>query len=323
MEAVSPRLIVSAGDPAGIGPEITVRALGDPAVAGLGETAVAGDPAQLRELAARFGVPEPAIEAAGDASGVRSGELSAAGGRAAVAAITRAVELIQAGRYDAIVTAPINKEALRLAGFGWPGHTEMLADLAGAGDVRMLLLSGRLRVVHVTTHRSLRSAIEAATRDRVLRTIELAAGAGRLLGAERPRVAVAGLNPHAGEGGLFGDEELREIGPAVEAARAQGIDATGPWPPDTVFWRASRGEFDVVVAMYHDQGHIPVKLAGFDDGVNVTLGLPFPRTSVDHGTAFDIAGRGVARWDSMLAALRVASRMARTNSPLAGSGDPE
>ena len=311
-EAVRPRLIVSAGDPAGIGPEITVRALADPSVAALGDIAVAGDPAQLRKLAEQFGVPDPHVEPAGDASEVQPGELSAAGGRAAVAAIRHAVELIQAGRYDALVTGPINKEALRMAGFPWPGHTEMLAELAGAGDVRMLLLSGKLRVVHVTTHRSLRSAIEAATRDRVLRTIELAAAAGHLLGAERPRVAVAGLNPHAGEGGLFGDEEVREIGPAVDAARRAGIDASGPWPPDTVFWRAATGAYDVVVAMYHDQGHIPVKLSGFEDGVNVTLGLPFPRSSVDHGTAFDIAGKGQAQWTSMLAALRVAAQMART-----------
>lgn len=314
------RLIVSAGDPAGIGPEITVRALADPAVEDLGEIAVAGDPVQLRGLAARFGVPEPRVEPAGDAGGVQPGELSAAGGRAAVAAIRRAVELIQAGRYDALVTAPINKEALRLAGFAWPGHTEMLADLAGVADVRMLLLSGKLRVVHVTTHRSLRSAIEAATRDRVLRTIELAVAAGHLLGAERPRVAVAGLNPHAGEGGLFGDEEVREIGPAVEAARRAGLDASGPWPPDTVFWRAATGAFDVVVAMYHDQGHIPVKLSGFEDGVNVTLGLPFPRSSVDHGTAFDIAGKGQARWSSMVAALRVGAQMARS-ARAGGSSD--
>ncbi len=317
-DGVRPRLIVSAGDPAGIGPEITVRALAEPAVSNLAEIAVAGDPNQLRELAARFGVPVPAIETAGDASGVRPGELSAAGGRAAVAAIERGVELIQQGRYDAIVTAPINKEALRLGGFKWPGHTEMLADLAGARDVRMLLVSGALRVVHVTTHRSLRSAIEAATKARVLRTIELAAGAGRVLGVQVPRIAVAGLNPHAGEGGLFGDEEIREIGPAVEAGRAAGIDASGPWPPDTVFWRASKGDFDVVVAMYHDQGHIPVKLAGFEDGVNVTLGLPFPRTSVDHGTAFDIAGKGVARWDSMIAALRVAAGMAGSSPVTTG-----
>jgi 4-hydroxythreonine-4-phosphate dehydrogenase len=302
---------VSAGDPAGIGPEVTVKALGRPEVAEQAEVAVAGDPAQLARVAAQLGLPPPPrVEPAGDAAGVRPGELSAAGGRAAVAAIRRAVELIQAGEYDALVTAPINKEALRLGGFHWPGHTEMLAELTGTQDVRMLLVTERLKVVHVSTHRSLRSAIEAATRDRVLRTIELAAEGGRRLGYARPRLAVAGLNPHAGEGGLFGDEETKEIEPAVEAAKSAGVAASGPWPPDTVFWRAVQGEFDLVVAMYHDQGHIPVKLSGFDEGVNVTLGLPFPRASVDHGTAFDIAGRGVARWQSMAAAVGVAARLA-------------
>ena len=308
----SPRLIVSAGDPAGIGPEVTLKALARPEVRALGDIAVAGDPAHLERTARELGLPAPErVEPAGDAGAVRPGQLSAEGGAAAVAAIRRAVELIQAGAYDGLVTAPINKEAIRLAGFPWPGHTELLAELAGAADVRMLLVTDRLRVVHVTTHRSLRGAIEAATRDRVLRTIELGAGGMRRLGVERPRVAVAGLNPHAGEGGLFGDEELREIGPAVEAARAAGFDASGPLPPDTVFWRASGGDFDLVVAMYHDQGHIPVKLSGFDEGVNVTLGLPFPRSSVDHGTAFDIAGRGVARWQSMAAAIRVGALLAR------------
>ena len=307
----SPRLIVSAGDPAGIGPEVTLKALARPEVRALGDIAVAGDPAHLERTARELGLPAPErVEPAGDAGAVRPGQLSAEGGAAAVAAIRRAVELIQAGAYDGLVTAPINKEAIRLAGFPWPGHTELLAELAGAADVRMLLVTDRLRVVHVTTHRSLRGAIEAATRDRVLRTIELGAGGMRRLGVERPRVAVAGLNPHAGEGGLFGDEELREIGPAVEAARAAGFDASGPLPPDTVFWRASGGDFDLVVAMYHDQGHIPVKLSGFDEGVNVTLGLPFPRSSMDHGTAFDIAGRGVARWQSMAAAIRVGARLA-------------
>ena len=306
-----PRLIVSAGDPAGIGPEVTLRALARPEVRALGDIAVAGDPAHLERTARELGLPAPErVEPAGDAGAVRPGQLSAEGGVAAVAAITRAVELIQAGAYDGLVTAPINKEAIRLAGFPWPGHTELLAELAGAADVRMLLVTDRLRVVHVTTHRSLRGAIEAATRKRVLRTIELGVDGMRRLGVERPRVAVAGLNPHAGEGGLFGDEELREIGPAVEAARAAGFDASGPLPPDTIFWRASGGEFDLVVAMYHDQGHIPVKLSGFDEGVNVTLGLPFPRSSVDHGTAFDIAGRGVARWQSMAAAIRVGARLA-------------
>ena len=185
----------------------------------------------------------------------------------------------------------------------------------------MLLTSGRLRVVHVTTHRSLRSAIEAVTEGRVRKTIELAHEAGRRLGFEEPRLGVAGLNPHAGEGGLFGDEEGREISPAVEAARRDGVDVSGPWPADTLFWRAANGEFDLVVAMYHDQGHVPVKLAGFDEGVNVTLGLPILRTSVDHGTAFDIAGRGVARWQSMAAAIRVAAEMvARDRDRASGVG---
>jgi len=305
-----PRLIISAGDPAGVGPEVTVKALAQSHVRNLGEIAVVGDPAHLRRTAAQLGLPTPEqIEPAGDAGHVRAGQLSGYGGAAAVAAVRRAVELIQAGGYDALVTAPINKEALKLAGFDWPGHTEMLADLTASEEVRMLLVTDRLKVVHVTTHRSLRSAIDAATRARIVRTIELAHAGARQLGFDRPRIAVAGLNPHAGEGGLFGDEEAREIAPAVAEARAEGIDASGPWPPDTLFWRAKNGDFDLVVAMYHDQGHIPVKLGGFDEGVNVTLGLPFPRASVDHGTAFDIAGKGVARWTSMAAAIGVAAHL--------------
>ena len=306
-----PRLAISTGDPAGIGPEVTLRALAEPSVRELAQLCVVGDPELLERTAAQLDLPLPeAIEAAGSAAGVQPGRLSAEAGAAAVAAVRRAVELIQAGDYDGLVTAPINKEALRLAGFSWPGHTELLAELTGQRDVRMLLVSERLRVVHVTTHRSLREAVEACTRDRVLRTIDLAAEAGRGLGLATPRIAVAGLNPHAGEGGLFGDEESREIIPAVEAARAAGLAVSGPWPADTLFWRAAQGEFDLVVATYHDQGHIPVKLGGFDEGVNVTLGLPFPRTSVDHGTAFDIAGRGVARWQSMAAAIRLGARLA-------------
>ena len=307
-----PRLIVSAGDPAGVGPEVTIKALSQPEVLDVADIAVAGDPDQLTAAAQALDLPPPqTIEPAGDGSGVQPGVLSAKGGAAGVAAIKRAVELIQAGRYDALVTGPINKEAIRLAGFTWPGHTEMLAELTGASQVRMLLITDRLKVVHVTTHRSLRSAIEAATRDRVLETIRMAREGARRLGYDEPRIAVAGLNPHAGEGRLFGDEEEREIGPAVQAARADRIDVSGPWPPDTVFWRAAAGDFDMVVAMYHDQGHIPVKLRGFDEGVNVTLGLPFPRASVDHGTAFDIAGTGIARWQSMAAAIRVGAQLAR------------
>jgi len=303
-----PTLAISAGDPAGVGPEVTVKALAQPEVRELAQLVVAGDPAQLAQVARDLGLPAPErVEAAGDAAGVEPGRLSAAGGHAAVAAVRRAVELVRSGAASALVTGPINKEALRLAGYPWPGHTEMLAELCGVPEVRMLLVSERLRVCHVTTHRSLRSAIEAVTRERVLETIRMTqAGAGRL-GFATPRIAVAGLNPHAGEGGLFGDEEIREIAPAVEDARRDGIDASGPWPADTLFWRAAGGEFDFVVAMYHDQGHVPVKLAGFDEGVNVTLGLPFLRTSVDHGTAFDIAGQGRARWQSMAAAIRVAA----------------
>jgi 4-hydroxythreonine-4-phosphate dehydrogenase len=303
--------VVSSGDPAGVGPEVTVKALARPDVRLLAHVVVAGDSRLLLRTAEQLGLPAPEhVAPAGDASGVAAGQLSAAAGAAGVAAIERAVELVRSGACDALVTAPINKEALRLAGFPWPGHTEMLADLTGVREVRMLLVTDVLRVVHVTTHRSLRGAIEAATRERVARTIEMAEEGARRLGVPRPRVAVCGLNPHAGENGLFGDEEEREIAPAVADARAAGIEASGPWPADTLFWRASRGEFDVVVAMYHDQGHIAVKLGGFDEGVNVTLGLPFPRSSVDHGTAFDIAGRGVARCESMVAAIRVAARLA-------------
>jgi 4-hydroxythreonine-4-phosphate dehydrogenase len=185
----------------------------------------------------------------------------------------------------------------------------MLADRTSAADVRMLLTAGSLRAVHVTTHISLRHAVEAITQARVLRTIQLAHEAGEWLGIPQPKVGIAGLNPHAGESGLFGDEEELEIAPAVKEAVALGISATGPLPADTLIWRASSGEFDLVVVMYHDQGHIPVKLLGFDEGVNLTLGLPIVRTSVDHGTAFDIAGQGIARSASMAAAIRLAAEI--------------
>ena len=303
-----PRLVISSGDPAGVGPEVTIKALARPEVRELADCVVTGDPDLLRRLAGNLKLPPPeSIEPAGDAAGVEPGVLSGAGGRAAFEAIRAAVAVISAGHAEALVTAPINKEALKLAGLPWPGHTEMLAELAGVTEVRMLLVTENLRVVHVTTHRSLRSAIEAATRERVLQTIRITHEGGIRLGYKRPRIAVAGVNPHAGEGGLFGDEEIREIRPAVEAALSEGIDVLGPVPADTLFWRAAGGEFDFVVAMYHDQGHIPVKLAGFDEGVNLSLGLPFLRTSVDHGTAFDIAGRGIARADSMVAAIRLAA----------------
>ncbi|MEY3251399.1 MAG: hypothetical protein RL227_372, partial [Pseudomonadota bacterium] len=241
---------------------------------------------------------------------------SATAGAAAACCIEAAVRWVLGGAGAAVVTAPIHKEALAAAGVPYPGHTEMLQALAtpaGAAPapVRMMLANPELRVVLVTIHVSLRRALELLDFEAVLSTLRIAHAAARAWGSAAPRLAVAGLNPHAGEGGLFGDEELRFIGPAVQAARAEGIDAHGPYAPDTVFMRARRGEFDLVVAMTHDHGLIPVKYLGVEQGVNVTLGLPFVRTSPDHGTAFDIAGRGVADPASLIAALAMARQLAR------------
>ena len=241
------------------------------------------------------------------------GRVDAAAGRAAYDAVRAAARLALAGDVAAVVTAPLHKEALAAAGVPYPGHTEMLAALAGlrADDVAMMLVNDELRTILATIHMPLVEAIRHVTRAGVLRTIRFAHHAVRASGVERPRVAVAGLNPHAGEGRLFGDEDADRIAPAIADARAEGIDASGPWPGDTVFARARHfRDFDIVVAMYHDQGLIPIKYLGIDTGVNVTVGLPFVRTSVDHGTAFDIAGRGMADHRSLLAAIRVARQMA-------------
>jgi 4-hydroxythreonine-4-phosphate dehydrogenase len=260
----------------------------------------------------------PVIEPAGLPAGLAAlpwGEVSAAAGAAAARCIEAAVALLQRGEGAAIVTAPVHKEALAAAGLPWPGHTEMLQALATpAGGtpppVRMMLANPELRVVLVTIHVALRRALELLDFEAVLSTLRIAHAAAAAWGQPAPRIAVAGLNPHAGEGGLFGDEEIRFIGPAVQAARAEGIDAQGPFPPDTVFMRARRGAFDLVVAMTHDHGLIPVKYLGVEEGVNVTLGLPFVRTSPDHGTAFDIAGQGRADAASLVAALRAARLLA-------------
>ncbi len=233
------------------------------------------------------------------------GTVDARAGQAAALCIEAAVRAVQRGEGRVIVTAPIHKAALAAAGVPFPGHTEMLQALAGGMPVRMMLANDELRVVLVTIHQSLKSAIDAVTFDAVLGTLRIANASAKKL-----RIAVAGLNPHAGEGGLFGDEEQKIIAPAIAAARAEGIDAHGPFAPDTVFMRARRGEFDLVVAMTHDHGLIPVKYLGVEHGVNVTLGLPFVRTSPDHGTAFDIAGRGVADASSLEAAIRWARRAA-------------
>jgi 4-phospho-D-threonate 3-dehydrogenase / 4-phospho-D-erythronate 3-dehydrogenase len=255
-----------------------------------------------------------------DARSLPRGAVSAEAGRAAYAYIETAVRLCQAGALDGIVTAPINKEALAAAGQPHTGHTEILARLSGTADFAMLLMGQDLKVIHVTTHVALRRVPELVTRHRVLRVIRLAWRTMNELGEPRPRIAVCGLNPHAGEDGLFGDEEQREIIPAVEDARREALDVYGPLPADTLFSRARGGEFDIVVAMYHDQGHVPVKTVGFTydeasgawtglSGVNVTVGLPFLRVSVDHGTAFDRAWKGIANPESMVEALDVAVRM--------------
>jgi len=225
----------------------------------------------------------------------------------------RACDLAMAGQVEAVVTAPLNKEAMHRAGFLYPGHTELLAERTGAERVSMLLVGPNLRVVHVSTHVALEEAIRRVRPARVLEVIELAYRSCRMLGVEAPRIAVAGLNPHASENGLFGVQEEEQVEPAIEMARARGWTVSDPQPPDTVFLRATRGEYDIVVAMYHDQGHIPMKLLAFDSGVNVSIGLPIIRTSVDHGTAFDIAGTGKASEESMLAAVRVAVTMANSS----------
>ncbi|MGE5245134.1 MAG: 4-hydroxythreonine-4-phosphate dehydrogenase PdxA [Betaproteobacteria bacterium] len=283
------RVAITMGDPAGIGPEIARKAAADPDV-----------------LAAC----EPLLYGPDDPAAFAPGELSAAAGRAACDAIVRAVEDARSGVVDAIATAPINKEAFRLAGLPWAGHTDLLQHLTGAPHVAMMFHSDVLRVVLATVHIALADVPRAITRASLEATIALAARELPRFGIAAPRIAVAGLNPHAGEHGLFGREEQDTIAPAVAACRARGIDVAGPFPADTLFVRARRGDFDLVVACYHDQGLIPVKLAAFGRAVNVTLGLPIVRTSVDHGTAFDIAGRGVADPGSMIAAVLLAARLA-------------
>jgi len=241
---------------------------------------------------------------------VPPGRTSAAAGAAAAAAVLRAVDDVKAGRIDAIVTAPLNKESLAAAGHPWPGHTEMLADAAGVSDVAMLFLGGGLRVALITIHRSLRSVPDAVTFEEACRVVRLVHRELPRLGAADRRIALCGVNPHAGEGGLFGREEIEVLAPAVAALRAGGVDVSGPYPADTLFVRALRGEFDAVVAAFHDQGLIPVKLAAFGHAVNVTIGLPFVRTSVDHGTGFDIVEKGTASGQSMVEAMKAAVTLA-------------
>ena len=308
-----PVIAISMGDPAGIGPEVTVQALADPQLATLARWTVVGD-ARVLEMAERITGMNLAAEvrdvpALGEIGDFAFGRLDARCGVAAVEYVRTATEMCLSGEVAAMVTAPLNKEAVTLSGRTFSGHTEYIAGLCGAKESRMLLASERMATVHVTTHVPLRRACELDT-GRILRTIELGDEAMKLLGYARARIAVCGLNPHAGEHGLFGEEDDCFIRPAIEAARREGIEASGPHAGDTVFLQAARGGYDLVVAMYHDQGHIPMKLIDFEGTVNISLGIPIIRTSVDHGTAFDIAGRGKADPRSMKQAMRMAARMA-------------
>lgn len=336
-----PKLAITMGDPAGIGPEIVVKALcerkvyswclplviGDVAVMRRAAEEIVGAPLRIREIAdaseakGEFGVVDVLPPPGGPLGEFELGKVDARCGDAAYRAVRLAIELAMTGEADGTVTAPLNKEALNLAGHHYDGHTEIYATLTGARNYAMMLADGPLRVAHVTTHMAMRDVPARITLERVLTVIRLADQACRRLGVGKPRVGVAGYNPHAGENGLFGVEEIEAIRPAVEAARGEGIDASGPWPPDTVFARAAGGGFDIVTAMYHDQGHIPLKLLSFRydgatgkwsgmTGVNVTLGLPIVRSSVDHGTAFENAGRNVSSPESMINAIECGALLA-------------
>lgn len=326
-----PVLAITMGDPGGIGPEIIARALTHAEVYDRSRPLVIGERRAMEAAIRITGGPlevrlvrEPAtagehpgtidlIDLANiDIERLGRGRVCAEVGRAAYEYLELASQLALQGQVGAIVTAPLNKEALSQAGWVGVGHTELLARFAGVPDasVAMMLASNRLRVVHVSTHVSLRRAIEMVTPERILVAARLAGETARDIVGREPHLAVAGLNPHAGEHGLFGSEEQEHIQPAIEQLRAEGWHVSGPISPDTVFLRAANGDFDAVVAMYHDQGHIPSKFAGFDDTVNVTLGLPIIRTSVDHGTAYDIAGTGKANEANLLAAIDLAAQMA-------------
>ncbi|HOU13059.1 MAG TPA: 4-hydroxythreonine-4-phosphate dehydrogenase PdxA [Anaerolineae bacterium] len=323
-----PLIAITLGDVAGIGPEVVVKALALPEVRDVCRPLVIGDARALTE--ARLGVPVPPLrvvknleEAVFDAEALTLldlrnldpadaplGQISTKAGRAAVEYVLKATELAMSGAVDAVATAPLNKEAMHLAGFDYIGHTEILADVTHTPRCTTMLATPGLRVTHVTRHLPFRAIADHLTVAGVLDTIVITHEGMKVLGFPQPRLAVAGLNPHNGDNGLMGREELDIIAPAVAAARAQGIDARGPIPADSVFFQAIRGDYDVVVCQYHDQGHIAVKTHGFEKSITITLGLPIIRTSADHGTAFDIAGRGIAHPDSMLAAILEAAAMA-------------
>jgi 4-phospho-D-threonate 3-dehydrogenase / 4-phospho-D-erythronate 3-dehydrogenase len=324
-----PTIAITMGDAAGIGPEIIMKALSSAEVHALCKPLVIGDGARLRRAGQIVGSPLDvlSLEHPEGAAGRRDvvdcvdlklipddlpfGKTSAVAGEAAYRYIERAVRIVEAGQAQAICTAPLSKEALHAAGHKYPGHTELLAALTHTPEVSMMLVAPRLRVIHVTTHIGLLDAIARIDVPLVGRVIARAHDTLVRAGIANPRIGVCGINPHAGENGLFGrGEEAEKIDPAVRAAQARGINVTGPLPADTLFFLAARGDYDIVVAMYHDQGHGPIKVLGLESGVNITIGLPVVRTSVDHGTAFDIAGKGIADERSLIEALRQAADLA-------------
>jgi 4-hydroxythreonine-4-phosphate dehydrogenase len=338
---MKPVIAITLGDPAGIGPEIIAKTLADPETYRICRPLVVGESHAMRmgvEVAGLSLTINPITEPGEarfshgaidlidlknlDPSRIEMGKPAAMTGAASVDYVIHAADLALAGKVDAIVTAPLNKEAMHMGEYGYPGHTELLAEKSGTSDYAMMLATGNLRVVHATTHIPFREVTDHLTEERLLDTIHIAQDACLSLGIENPRIAVAGLNPHAGDGGIFGDEEARIIEPAITKARGEGLDVDGPVPADTVFPKAAGGQYDIVVALYHDQGHIPVKLLGmrYDEstgdwlsvsGVNITLGLSFIRTSVDHGTAYGKAGRreGTAKPESLKEAIRMAVQM--------------
>lgn len=323
-------LAITMGDAAGSGPEIIAKSLADPTVRAACRPVVVGDAATMREALRITGVPgevrvigkiteasfpENVIEVI-DLQNIQldrltRGQVNTMAGKAAYEYIELATRMALDGECDAIVTSAINKEALNLAGYHYDGHTQLLAELCQATDVAMMLASDKLRISHVTTHVSLENAIKLVRPERIMTVIRLTVAAVRQMGIPEPRIAVAGLNPHSGEGGLFGDEETKYIVPAIEEARRQGINITGPLPPDSVFLRTLQGQFDAAIAQYHDQGHIAIKMLGITDAVNITLGLPIIRTSVDHGTNFGKAGKGTADPTSLTLAIKLADVMCR------------
>jgi 4-hydroxythreonine-4-phosphate dehydrogenase len=320
------KLAITMGDPGGVGAEIIVKAIRSLKVRRVSISIIIGDSVVIKEALRVLKVPSRLriIRSPDEAKPLKNSidcidiglirkfkknKPTAHGGRACVGYIKRAVELALQKSVDGIVTAPISKEALTMSGFPWPGHTEMLADFTKTKDYAMMFIGEPLRIILVTIHTALKDVPESITQQKIVKTIRFAKKACDMLKIKNPRITVAGLNPHAGEAGRFGDEEMKNIIPAIQKARKEGISVSGPFPPDTIFYKAYKGETDIVVCMYHDQGLIPLKMIAFDKGVNLTLGLPFIRTSPDHGTAYDIAWKGIANPSSMIEAIKLAAKL--------------